>query len=231
MCGRYTLAAEIEQLQTRFQFDTPAFDYAPSYNIAPSQEVVAVIRDGEANRAGLLRWGLVPSWAKDPKIGYKMINARADSAAEKPSFRRALRQRRCLIVADGYYEWQRHAGQNVKVPMYMRLRSREPFAFAGLWERWQGADDTTLVTCTILTTDANRFIQPVHHRMPVILAPSDEALWLDREVTEPEVLQPLLAPVQSDILEAYAVSPLVNSARNNSPECILPADTKPVTHK
>ncbi len=221
MCGRYTLAAEIEPLQARFQFDAPSFDYTPSYNIAPSQEVVAVIRDGEANRAGLLRWGLVPSWAKDPKIGYKMINARADSAAEKPSFRRALRQRRCLIVADGYYEWQRHDGQ--KIPMYMRLRSREPFAFAGLWERWQGADDTPLVTCTILTTEANRFIQPIHHRMPVILEPSDEALWLDRNVTEPEVLEPLLQPVASDILETYAVSPLVNAARNNSPECILPA--------
>ncbi len=109
--------------------------------------------------------------------------------------------------------------------MYMRLRSREPFAFAGLWERWQGADDTMLVTCTILTTDANRFIQPIHHRMPVIVEPSCEALWLDRKVTEPEVLQPLLAPLDSDILEAYAVSPLVNSARNNAPACIIPAET------
>lgn len=222
MCGRYTLAADVEQLQTRFQFEGAAFDYAPSYNIAPGQEVVAVIRDGEANRAGLLRWGLVPSWAKDVKIGYKMINARADSAAEKPSFRRAFRQRRCLILADGYYEWQRQEGQ--KVPVYMRLRSREPFAFAGLWERWQGDDETPLVTCTILTTDANRFIQPIHHRMPVILEPSQEALWLDRGVTEPEALQSLLAPLDTDILEAYAVSPLVNSARNNSPECILPAE-------
>lgn len=221
MCGRYTLTAEIEPLQVRFQFETPASEYAPSYNIAPSQEVLGVIRDGEINRAGLLRWGLVPSWAKDPKVGYRMVNARAESAAEKPSFRRAMRQRRCLIPADGYYEWQRRDGQ--KIPMYMRLRSREPFAFAGLWERWHGAGDTTLVTCAILTTEANAWLQPIHHRMPVILDPSQEALWLDRSVTAPEVLQPLLVPVNADILEAYAVSPRVNSARYNSPACILPA--------
>ncbi len=223
MCGRYTLAAEIESLQTRFQFDVPVSAYAPSYNIAPSQDVLAVIRDGDVNRAGLLRWGLVPSWAKDPKVGYRMINARAESAAEKPSFRRALRQRRCLVLADGYYEWQRRDGQ--KTPMYMRLRSREPFAFAGLWERWQGADDTTLVTCTILTTAANEWIEPIHHRMPVLLDPSQESLWLDRSVTEPDVLQPLLEPVRADILEAYAVSPQVNSARYNVPACILPVET------
>ena len=223
MCGRYTLAAEIEPLQARFQFETPVSDYAPSYNIAPSQEVLAVIRDADTNRAGLLRWGLVPSWAKDSKVGYRMINARAESAAEKPSFRRAMHQRRCLVLADGYYEWQRHDGQ--KIPIYIRLRSREPFAFAGLWERWHGEDDTTLVTCTILTTEANEWLRPIHHRMPVILEPHQEALWLDRSVSEPDALQPLLEPVQADILEAYAVSSQVNSARYNSPACILPAAT------
>jgi putative SOS response-associated peptidase YedK len=223
MCGRYTLAAEIEQLQTRFQFDHSVSDYQPSYNIAPSQEVLAVIRDEEANRAGLLRWGLVPSWANDPKVGYRMINARAESAADKPSFRRALRQRRCLIVADGYYEWQR--GENQKRPMYMRLRSHAPFAFAGLWERWHGADDTTLVTCTILTTAANAQVQPIHHRMPVILEPGQEAMWLDRSVTEPEALQSLLAPMDADILDIYEVSPQVNSARYNTPACICPVET------
>jgi len=222
MCGRYTLTAAVEQLQSRFQFDTPVPEYAPSYNIAPSQEVLAVIRDEAHNRGGWLRWGLVPSWAKDPKVGYRMINARAESAAEKPSFRRALRQRRCLILADGYYEWQRHDGQ--KIPMYLRLRSREAFAFAGLWERWRDADGNTLVTCAILTTEANVWMQPVHHRMPVILEAEQEALWLDRSVTEPEALQPLLEPLHADMLEAYAVSPQVNSARYNSPACMLPAD-------
>ena len=225
MCGRYTLAAEVEQLQARFQFDTPVSDYAPSYNIAPGQDVLAVIRDAEVNRAGLLRWGLVPSWAKDPKVGYRMINARAESAAEKPSFRRALRQRRCLILADGYYEWQRREGQ--KIPMYIRLRSREPFAFAGLWERWHGADDTILVTCTIVTTAAHAWLQPVHHRMPVMLDPHQEALWLDRSVTEPDALQPLLEPAHADLLEAYEVSSQVNSARYNAPACILPVQTNP----
>jgi putative SOS response-associated peptidase YedK len=166
---------------------------------------------------------LVPSWAKDVKIGYKMTNARAETVAEKPSFRSALGRRRCLVLADGYYEWRREGTQ--KIPMYIRLGSRHPFAFAGLWERWQGTDGEPLSTCTILTTAANAALQAIHPRMPVILDPAREALWLDREVTDPERLLPLLTPAMPEAIEAYEVSTWVNSARNNSPACIEPLAT------
>ena len=220
MCGRFTLASEVEQLQERFAFEPGEMVVQPSYNIAPGQNVVAVVRDGAVNRAGWLRWGLVPSWAKDVKIGYKMTNARVETVAEKSSFRSALRQRRCLVLADGYYEWRREGKQ--KIPMYIRLSSRNPFAFAGLWETWQGAEGEPLSTCTILTTAANAALQAIHHRMPVILDPAREALWLDREVTDPEHLLPLLNPALPEAIEAYAVSTWVNLARNNSPACIEP---------
>ncbi|MDH3598177.1 MAG: SOS response-associated peptidase [Candidatus Tectomicrobia bacterium] len=224
MCGRFTLASEVEQLQERFAFEPGEMVVPPSYNIAPGQDVVAVVRDGAANRAGWLRWGLVPSWAKDVKIGYKMTNARAETVAEKPSFRSALRQRRCLVLADGYYEWRREGKQ--KIPMYIRLGSRNPFAFAGLWETWQGAEGEPLSTCTILTTAANAALQAIHQRMPVILDPDRETLWLDREVTDPERLLPLLTPAMPESIEAYAVSTWVNSARNNSPACIEPLEAE-----
>jgi putative SOS response-associated peptidase YedK len=220
MCGRFTLASQVEQLQERFVFEPGEMRVPPSYNIAPGQEVVAVRRDGAVNRAGWLRWGLVPSWAKDVKIGYKMTNARVETVAEKPSFRRALRQRRCLVLADGYYEWRREGTQ--KMPMYIRLGSHHPFAFAGLWEMWRGTDGAPLSTCTILTTSANAALQAIHHRMPVILDPDRERLWLDREVTDPERLLPLLNSALPEAIEAYAVSTWVNAARNNSPACIEP---------
>ncbi len=218
MCSRFTLATDVARLQERFAFDNTDVVVTPSYNIASSQDILAVVNEGEANRAGLLRWGLVPSWAKDPKIGHRMINARAETVAEKPSFRRALRQRRCLLLADGFYEW--HRTETGKTPMHIRLRSRDPFAFAGLWERWQAPDGSMLSTCTILTTAANPLMQPIHQRMPVILDAAAEALWLDREITDPEILLPVLAPAPAETMEAYAVSDAVNSPRNNSPACI-----------
>jgi putative SOS response-associated peptidase YedK len=220
MCGRFTLASEVAQLQERFAFEPGEMVVQPSYNIAPGQDVVTVVRDGAVNRSEWLRWGLVPSWAKDVKIGYKMTNARVETVAEKPSFRSALRQRRCLVLADGYYEWRREGKQ--KIPMYIRLSSHNPFAFAGLWETWQGAEGEPLLTCTILTTAAHAALQAIHHRMPVILDPVRETLWLDREVTDPEQLLPLLNPALPEAIEAYAVSTWVNSARNNSPACIEP---------
>ena len=223
MCGRFTLASEVEQLQQRFAFEPDEMMVPPSYNITPGQEVVAVRRDRDVNRAGWLRWGLVPSWAKDVKIGYKMTNARVETVAEKPSFRSALRQRRCLVLADGYYEWRREGKD--KIPMYIRLGSRDPFAFAGLWETWRGSEGEPLSTCTILTTVAHAELQAIHHRMPVILDPDRERLWLDREVTDPEQLLLLLTPTLPDTMEAYEVSTWVNSARNNSPACIEPVST------
>ncbi len=219
MCGRFTLTRDVASLEARFSCDTSALAYTPSYNIAPGQEVLAIINT-EANHAGYLRWGLVPAWAKDPSMGNRMINARAETVAEKPSFRRALRQRRCLILADGFYEWRR-TGKN-KVPMYIRLRHQEPFAFAGLWEVWRDASGAPLSTCTILTTAANTLMQPIHQRMPVILDPPAEAVWLDRSVAEPDRLLPLLTSCESALMEAYAVASVVNSARNNSPACIAP---------
>ena len=218
MCGRYTLKTDITRLQDRFSFDTPDVAYTPSYNVAPSQQVLAVVSSDGGTRTELLRWGLVPSWAKDPKVGHRLINARAETVAEKPSFRRALRKRRCLILADGFYEWRRDGER--KIPMYIRLQSQEPFAFAGLWERWQTLASEPLLTCTILATTANTFMQPIHQRMPVIPDSASKVLWLDHEASDPLVLLPMLPQAASHEMEAYAVSTTVNSPSNNCPACI-----------
>ena len=156
-----------------------------------------------------LHWGLVPSWADDPKIGNRMINARAETAADKPSFRTAMRRRRCLIVADGFYEWQTIGKR--RQPMYIHMRDGRPFAFAGLWESWEGADHSALESCTILTTSANDLVRPIHDRMPVIIAPADYARWLDPAVQQAEPILPLLRPYPAEEMEAYAVSTRVNS--------------------
>lgn len=193
----------------------------PRYNIAPTQLVPTVLRKSEQSdrRFQLLRWGLIPSWAKDPAIGARLINARAETAGEKPSFRAAFRQRRCLVVADGFYEWQRQ--ERKKQPFYFRLQDGRPFAFAGLWERWEAPDDGEAIeSCTILTTEAVELLQPIHDRMPVILDPKDYNLWLDPAVQKPEQLQQLLCPYRSEAMIAYPVSTQVNKPNNNSPECI-----------
>jgi putative SOS response-associated peptidase YedK len=220
MCGRFTLTAEIGLLEERFAFKATDLQYAPSYNIAPSQPVLAVIDDDGGHRAGYLRWGLVPSWAKDPAIGNRMINARVETVADKPSFRQALRRRRCLVLADGFYEWRRTG--KTKQPMYIRLSSHQPFAFAGLWDVWRDPAGTPLYTCTILTTTANSLLSPLHHRMPVMLDPTAEAIWVDRSVVASQELLAWLTPYASENLAAYAVSQLINSPHNNSPECIVP---------
>lgn len=219
MCGRFTLTADREQLEERFSFQATSLAVTPHYNIAPSQPVLAVI-GAEERRGGFLRWGLIPSWAKDPSIGDRMINARAETAAEKPSFRRALQKRRCLVLADGFYEWKKEGKS--KTPMYIRLQSHQPFGFAGLWETWQSPDGAKIHSCTILTTEPNALMAPIHHRMPVILSREGEAVWLDRAVETPEQLLPLLAPYPAEAMEAYAVSTAVNSPRNDTPGCIAP---------
>ncbi len=222
MCGRYTLTTTIGRLQERFHFDATTLPYTASYNIAPGQEVLAVISD-DTPRAGYLRWGLVPSWAKDAKLGYRMINARLETVAEKPSFRRALRQQRCLVLADGYFEWRRHGA--AKIPTYIHLQDRVPFALAGLWETWRDAAGNPLQTCTILTTAANAFLSAIHPRMPVILSPEAEALWLDCQRQSPADLVPLLQSYSAAEWQAYAVSQLVNTPQHNSPACIAPLAT------
>ncbi|MGQ4807377.1 hypothetical protein NKDENANG_00725 [Candidatus Entotheonellaceae bacterium PAL068K] len=223
MCGRFTLTAEIGHLEVRFAFEAAEVQYAPSYNIAPSQPVLAVVQH-ETRRAGYVRWGLVPSWAKDPAIGNRLINARAETVADKPSFRAALQRRRCLVLADGFYEWRRQ--EKTKQPMYISLPEHQPFAFAGLWEVWRDAAGTPLYTCTILTMGAPTSFRAIHHRMPVLLDPVAEAVWLDRRVQDPEVLRPLLQPHDSVQMQAHAVAPLVNSPGHNSPACIAPLSSE-----
>jgi len=220
MCGRFTLTADLPLLAERFHFDAADLALTPSYNVAPGQQVLSVIHDGTHPRAGYLRWGLVPSWARDPSVGHRMINARAETVAEKPSFRQALQRRRCLVLADGFFEWRRDGA--TKTPMYIRLNGHEPFAFAGLWDTWKDATGTPLATCTIVTTAANALVAPIHQRMPVILPPEAEAVWLDRRVTAPDELLALLTPYAPEHMQAYAVSPAVNSPRHNAPDCIVP---------
>ncbi len=202
--------------------------WEPRYNIAPTQLVPTVLRTPNADRKQspehsdrqfqMLRWGLIPSWAKEPAIGARLINARAETVSEKPSFRAAFRHRRCLVVADGFYEWQRL--ERKKQPFYFRLQDGQPFGFAGLWERWEAADGEVIESCTILTTAANELVRPIHDRMPVILDRKDYDLWLDPMV-QVEPLQQLLRPYQSEAMTSYPVSPQVNKAENNSPECII----------
>lgn len=222
MCGRFTLTASLHEIEERFHA-TASFSndaYAPSYNVAPSQMVAAIINGRNEYRLGFLKWGLVPSWAKDPKIGYKMINARSETAFEKASFRQAVKQRRCLIPADSFYEWDRKSGS--RIPMRIKLKDEKLFAMAGLWEKWVDANGRPVFTCTILTTRANELMAEIHDRMPVIMHKGDEEKWLDPLLTEPEQLRPLLSPIDSSTMEMYEVSDLVNSPKNNFPELLLP---------
>lgn len=221
MCGRFTLTTDLEDLEERFSFHAANLSFTPHYNIAPSQQVLTVI-GGEERRAGLLRWGLIPSWAKDSSIGNRMINARAETIAEKPSFRRALQKRRCLVLADGFYEWK--AAGKKKIPMYISLTDHQPFGFAGLWETWKSPEGETIQSCTIITTTPNTLMESIHTRMPVILPRDVEAAWLDRSLEDPARLLPLLVPYSADNMDAYAVSSAVNSPRNDSPACIEPVD-------
>jgi putative SOS response-associated peptidase YedK len=221
MCGRFTLTDPDADLAV--QFNLPEIpDMQPRYNIAPTQPVavVRVAGKSQAREMVMLHWGLIPFWAKDPKIGSRMINARAETAAEKPAFRAAFRRRRCLVVADGFYEWQKQNG--TKQPFFIRLRDKHPFAFAGLWEHWEGPDDSIIQSCTLLTCNPNDFLKAIHNRMPVILDPADYDLWLDPEVEDRDLLQPLLHPYPAQSMDGYPVSRYVNSPDNDSPRCIEP---------
>jgi putative SOS response-associated peptidase YedK len=219
MCGRYSLFADFKKIEDRFgeaTFDVE--EYEESYNIAPSQMVLSVINDGIKNRLGYLKWGLVPSWAKDPKMGFKMINARAETVHEKPSFREALKKKRCLIVADSFYEWKRT--EDRKVPMRIKMKNNELFAMAGLWESWTSPSGELVHTCTILTTEPNDLMSTIHDRMPVILKEEDEQAWLNPAIKTIDELKPFLIPLENGLLEAYEVSDKVNSPKNNAPELI-----------
>jgi putative SOS response-associated peptidase YedK len=219
MCGRYTLAASAGELAAEFGADVPD-GYQPHFNIAPQQDVRVLGRDREgARRMAFLRWGLVPPWATAEGARAGPINARAESIAVRPTFRDAFRHRRCLIIADGFYEWKREG--RTKVPFRLHLSDGGLLAFAGLWETWNGGPQP-LHTCAIVTTDASPLVAPIHDRMPVILGPGDRERWID-PATAPSELQALLRPSADPRLEAYEVSRVVNAVANDSPECIRPA--------
>ena len=215
MCGRYSLTADLGELAGRFEFDGDWDAFDKRYNIAPTQEVLTVV-GGQTRRAGFMRWGLIPFWAKNASIGSRMINARAETVAEKPAFRTALRRRRCLVLADGFYEWQK-VGKN-KRPMRIAMGAGEPFAFAGLWETWKDPEGTVIPSCTIITTTPNDLLKPIHNRMPVILSREVEDFWLDNSIDDPAALTSVLTPYPDDAMEAFEVSSLVNSVANDGHE-------------
>ncbi len=222
MCGRFTLRTPMETIASLFDgLRMP--DAVPRYNIAPTQNVLC-IRQPESDQmeAVQLRWGLVPFWSKDLKIGSRMINARGETVATKPAFRSAFKTRRCLVLADGFYEWKK-IGKS-KQPYYITQTNDQPFAMAGLWENWNSPDGESIQTCTVITTEANQTMQPLHDRMPVILKPDDYDFWIDRDFPGIEKLESLLRPCSEDLLKTYAVNPIVNKATNEQPECIIPME-------
>ena len=221
MCGRFTLTANADTLQSEFNLSSLPADLAPRYNIAPSQPVAVALRDGQGGQyLDAFRWGLIPAWAKDAAIGSRMINARAETVASKPSFKRPLQKQRCLILADGFFEWQKTPGG--KLPAYFRLQDGRPFAFAGLWDSWTDPAGQVVHSCAIITTAPNSFVSPIHKRMPVILPPEDRERWLNPIKQQPQALLPLLKPYPANKMLSYPVSTLVNSPANDSPACIQP---------
>ena len=219
MCGRYTFSKpNIE----RFGLSQLEFDFEPRYNIAPSQQVPVVIQQNGDNRLLMLRWGLIPYWAKDVSIGNKLINARAETLEEKPSFRNSLEQKRCLVLADGFYEWKSEG--RVKKPYRITLQDVGTFSFAGLWDSWLSPEGQRINSCTIITTTPNKLMEPIHNRMPVILPQNMEPVWLDQNVAWSREVDSLLAPFSEEGMVAYEVSQLVNSPRNDVPGCVVPVN-------
>lgn len=224
MCGRFTLRSSPAAVAEHFGLDPAGLpDLPPRYNIAPTQPVAAVApsSEGEVRSLALLRWGLVPHWVKDPDDFPTLINARAETAPEKPAFRDAFGSRRCLVVADGFYEWEKPDGGGPKQPYYVRRPDGGPFGFAGLWERWSGGEGRTVDSCTILTTEANELLRPIHDRMPVVLDRAHHDAWLDPASSRSQ-LEALLRPAPDDALRAFPVSRRVNSPEHDDPACIEP---------
>ncbi len=219
MCGRFVLDSSIPDIANEFHVDQTSLEYEPSYNIAPTQYIVVVKKNG-IKVLTKCRWGFLPSWAKDPAIGNKMINARSETVAEKPAFRKAFKNQRCLIVADGFYEWMKKG--KVKTPVYIRLKPGKPFGFAGLYNIWISPEGDELCTSTIITTEANELLAPIHNRMPVIIQKDEYDHWLNPDFQDTEKLLSLLKPFDSQQMEFYAVSPKVNSPAYNSKDNIEP---------
>jgi putative SOS response-associated peptidase YedK len=222
MCGRFTLTVDPADLQETFGEYSFPVSFSPRFNIAPSQPVLAIPNDGK-KVADFFIWGLIPSWAKDPGIGNRMINARAETLREKPAFRGIFKYKRCLILADGFYEWKVQPGTKTKVPYFIHLNSRQPFAFAGLWDEWNSTDGSLIRSCTIITTAPNSFMSKIHNRMPVILSRDDHTQWLEPAARPPDSLQPLLGAYPELEMSAYPVSTIVNNPINDQAECVVPA--------
>lgn len=222
MCGRFTLTVDPAEAGDAFGGFTFPAKFAPRFNIAPTQPVLAIPNDAK-NTADFLLWGLIPSWAKDPSIANKLINARGETIAEKPSFRGGFKYKRCLILADGFYEWKAQPGTKMKTPYFIHMKDRRPFAFAGLWDEWQSPDGGALRTCTIITTEPNDLMKTLHSRMPVILDSKNYADWLDPAPRTPDSLLQLIKPFTHENMSAYPVSALVNSPGNDRAELVLPA--------
>lgn len=218
MCGRFTLYSPPSLLSSRFKIDKLPLEYAPSYNIAPTQSVLTIIPTNSGKKTGWMRWGLIPSWSKRGKFGFSIINARIETLTEKASFRNLVNRSRCLIIADGFYEWKQDGP--TKTPHYISLKNREPFAFAGLWDQWRDAENEVITSCTIITKEADETIRSLHQRMPVILSGKTESLWLGPKPFN--VVKKHLSDDRTMSFSFYVVSTFVNSPSNNSPLCIHP---------
>lgn len=231
MCGRFIRQGDIDKIIREFGVQTVSCSLAPSYNIAPTQEIAVVIEDG-AKQLTTVKWGLVPSWAGDMSGASRMINARAESILQKPAFKDAFRRRRCLVVADGFYEWQKD-GRN-KRPIFIGLKTGQSFGFAGIYEDWTSPEGHAVRTCAIITTEANELMRPIHDRMPVIIPRGQEDLWLDCEAEGSDhgvvELLELLRPYPAEEMETHQVSNLVNSVANDSRECLLPPSQEVTEH-
>ncbi len=222
MCGRFTLFLSVAEITDEFEVYDVDWVQEPSYNVAPGQNIAGILKKDGNRSLTTLRWGLIPHWAKEEKIGYRMINARAETLAQKPTFSRPLRTQRCIIPANGFYEWKQDIVRRRKTPFYINLRSGKPIGFAGLFDVWKSQDGKTITSCTIITTKPNELVGQLHNRMPVILGRENRAMWLDKTIQDPRELMPLLKPYDANEMMMYEVSTMVNSIKFNGPDCIKP---------
>lgn len=217
MCGRFALSAKTKQIEKLVPGLKSEIDFKPRYNIAPSQNILSVLNT-KSTSIQYIKWGLIPFWSKDEKIGSKLINARIETLQEKPAFRNSLKSKRCIIFADGFFEWDKNTSTK-KIPYFIRLKSQEPFAFAGLWDSWKDSDNNVINSCTIITTQSNELMKNIHNRMPVILQNELIPNWLSNDYFDLELIEELKEPYSSEKMEMYMVSSIVNSPMNDNPLC------------
>jgi len=229
MCGRFTLFLSIAEITDEFEVYDVDWVQEPSYNIAPGQNIAGILKKDTNKSLTTLRWGLIPHWAKEENIGYRMINARAETLAQKPTFSRPLKTQRCIIPANGFYEWKQDIVRRSKTPFYINLRSGRPMGFAGLYDTWKSKEGKIITSCTIITTKPNDLLGQLHNRMPAILEPNSREVWLDKTIQEPGELMPLLKPYDASEMTVYEVSKIVNSTKFNGPDCIKPV--KNIDHR